>query len=394
MRSCWMLIVIVLGISGGVLAQAPKAPDSIGVHLDLLTRFYKEKPDGLFWCSGTGQARELRRVLLGLIDSAGVDGLDRQDYIPGELRFGEGVLEGEMDSVRLRDWDFTYTSAALALGWDLLRGRKADSAVSYDGVSGLYVERDEERVTGSLAKVRTAEDLRKWAAALLPDSREYSLLRDSLGAGWDSMKRLQLRQAMNSYRWVHHFGFEKVIVVNIPSADLRLYVSDTLNLIMRIVAGQPSWRTPRFAGWCKGLVLYPYWNVPQRIAVQELAPLFRQAPEVARQMGLQVLDERGKVVDPQTVQWASYKGGNFPYRIRQTPGCLNALGVIKFDLTDPYNVYMHDTYLKKLFASSYRYYSHGCIRLEKPIELGKALLPKGLDTTYLLACYRNQKPVQ
>lgn len=416
-----MIVVMVLGFAGMAGAQsrsratgkgratekerasdlAPSRvtgmPDSIGVHLNLLTRFYREKPEGLFWCGGTEQAKELRAALRLMIDGAGGEGLERADYISAELVFGEEVIAGMTDSVRLRDWDRTYSGAALALGWDLLRGKGADSSVSYDGVSGLYAQKDEERVTGSLLKVRTAADLQEWAAGLLPVSREYTLLRDSLrmymGLAGGSERALRLRQALNSYRWVHHFGFGKLILVNIPSADLRYYESDSLSLVMRIVAGQPSWRTPRFAGWCKGLVLYPYWNVPQRIAVQELAPLFRKAPDVARQMGLEVLDERGRVVDPETVHWASYGKGNFSYRIRQAPGCLNALGVIKFDVTDPFNVYMHDTYLKKLFATTYRYYSHGCIRLEKPIELGKALLPGKLDTAYLLACYRNQRPV-
>jgi murein L,D-transpeptidase YcbB/YkuD len=206
-------------------------------------------------------------------------------------------------------------------------------------------------------------------------------------------RQVRLVQALNSYRWVHHFPFDRVIVVNIPSADLRYYAADTLSLVMRIVAGQPSRRTPRFAVWCDGLVLYPYWNVPRKIAVRELLPVFKLAPEVARQMELQVVDGAGRVLDPAKIKWTAYTSQNFPYGIRQAPGCLNALGVIKFNLTDPYDVYMHDTNLKKIFASSYRYYSHGCIRLERPIELGKALLPDRLDTAYLLSCYRDQQPV-
>ncbi len=371
-------------------------PDSMSVQLDMLARFYQEKPSGLFWFAPGARAADLRLALRLAVDSAGVDGLVAGSYMPDVLAFGDAIMGDVEDTGRLKDWDRCNTEAALALGWDLLRGGNADSTVSYDGVSGRYALRDEQEVTGSLARVRSADDLRRWIAGLLPSSREYALLKDSL-AMYRRMgisgRAARLARALNSYRWVHHFPFERVIVVNIPSADLRYYAADTLNLLMRIVAGQPSRRTPRFAGWCDGLVLYPYWNVPPKIAARELLPLFKLAPEVARQMELQILDSRGRVVDPAKISLASYTPGNFPYRIRQTPGCLNALGVIKFNLTDPFDVYMHDTNLKKIFASSYRYYSHGCIRLERPIELGKALSPAGLDTAYLMACYRDQQPV-
>ena len=79
--------------------------------------------------------------------------------------------------------------------------------------------------------------------------------------------------------------------------------------------------------------------------------------------------------------------------VRQSTGCDNALGVIKFNLTSPFDVYMHDTNLKSAFQSSYRYYSHGCIRLEKPIELGNFLLHGRLDPLFLQSCLKDQKPV-
>ncbi|WP_431217594.1 L,D-transpeptidase family protein [Puia sp. P3] len=95
----------------------------------------------------------------------------------------------------------------------------------------------------------------------------------------------------------------------------------------------------------------------------------------------------------ETIRWSSYTAANFPYKLRQAPGCENALGVIKFDLDDPFNVYMHDTNLKGAFASSWRFLSHGCIRLERPLELGMLLLDNKLDTGYLRQCLRGQLPV-
>lgn len=79
--------------------------------------------------------------------------------------------------------------------------------------------------------------------------------------------------------------------------------------------------------------------------------------------------------------------------LRQAPGCENALGVLKFNISDPYDVYMHDTNLKRAFVSSWRYLSHGCIRLEKPFLLGELLMDHRLDTVMLNSCLRDQRPV-
>jgi murein L,D-transpeptidase YcbB/YkuD len=123
-----------------------------------------------------------------------------------------------------------------------------------------------------------------------------------------------------------------------------------------------------------------------------MLPLFRKAPEAASLMDIQVLDNAGRLIDPQTVDWKKIRPDHFPYTLRQAPGCENALGVLKFELTDPFDVYMHDTNLKRLFGSGYRYLSHGCIRLEKAAELGNLLIGNKLDTAFLSACLRDQRP--
>ncbi|MBS1562751.1 MAG: L,D-transpeptidase family protein, partial [Bacteroidetes bacterium] len=190
-----------------------------------------------------------------------------------------------------------------------------------------------------------------------------------------------------------HFRFDKWIVINIPSASLRYYEYDSCRISCRVVVGKPSTRTPRFAASCNEVILYPYWNVPRSIAVKELLPLFKRIPSLPDSLEMQLLDASGRTVDLHTVQWASLSKTNFPYSIRQSTGCHNALGVVKFNLTSPYSVYLHDTNVKSAFRSSYRYYSHGCIRIEQPIRLAEALLPGQVDTSFLLACYRDLKPV-
>jgi hypothetical protein len=79
-------------------------------------------------------------------------------------------------------------------------------------------------------------------------------------------------------------------------------------------------------------------------------------------------------IDPGTINWASYSTKNFPLLLRQDPGPGNSLGRIKFMFTNPYDIYLHDTPTKKLFQRFPRAFSHGCIRVQAPVDLAVYLM--------------------
>jgi len=83
-----------------------------------------------------------------------------------------------------------------------------------------------------------------------------------------------------------------------------------------------------------------------------------------------------KEVDAGSVDWNSITAENFPYRLRQDPGRLNALGQMKFMFPNRYDVYLHDTPSRQLFEETQRDFSHGCIRIEKPTDLAVYLMKK------------------
>ena len=88
-----------------------------------------------------------------------------------------------------------------------------------------------------------------------------------------------------------------------------------------------------------------------------------------------MLDRKGNIVDPDTLNWQSYTAKYFPVSLRQREGPDNSLGVIKFIFDNPYAVFLHDTNTKSLFRKKTRMFSHGCIRMEKALELAKYLAP-------------------
>lgn len=357
-------------------------------HPTLVDRFYRERNEALFWFAGGENGADLRRQLLLCIDSAAWQGLDSNLYHPGILR----ACKGSVAEDRL------YTDVAFAYASDVMRGYGIDRLLSYDGVAPTRAGQDEQVLLKGLGGVATASGLRDWFAGLQVPANDYAILAGALQGYLDSASALaaprirQLSATLNVLRYMRHYRFDRYIVVNIPSATLSYYDADTLALQMKVVAGQPSKRTPRFAAFCTRLILYPYWNIPRGISVREMLPLFKRNPGLASLLSIEALDGRGRMVDIETIQWGAYTAATFPYTLRQAPGCENALGVLKFDINSPYDVYMHDTNLKSAFASSRRYFSHGCIRLERPLDLGMRLLGDRLDTAYLRSCLKDQKP--
>src|SRR5678809_1562692 len=159
-------------------------------------------------------------------------------------------------------------------------------------------------------------------------------------------------------------------------------------LRMKAVVGKPSTKTPRFAAHCNQVILYPYWNVPASIARNELLPKFKRHPQEIDELGMQVIDRKGNIIDHHKLNWKKFGKNYFPFRIRQSTGCDNSLGIMKFNLTSPLGVYLHDTNNKVAFRSDLRYYSHGCIRIEEPTELANYLIPGKIDSKFLEACIK------
>jgi len=131
-------------------------------------------------------------------------------------------------------------------------------------------------------------------------------------------------------------------------------------------------RSPEFSDQMEHLVINPSWGVPRSITVKEYLPMLQRNPNAVGH--LQVIDGRGRVVSRGAVNFAAYNARNFPFALRQPPSDGNALGKVKFMFPNPYNIYLHDTPSKSLFANDVRAYSHGCIRVADPFDLAHALL--------------------
>ncbi|MDR3680021.1 MAG: L,D-transpeptidase family protein [Flavipsychrobacter sp.] len=385
-RACSILLCCIL-LSGWAKGNVDKKL----VYPELVETFYHKAGAPLFWFNGS-LSLELRSSFKQLLDSCEYSGLNKMRYHYLEIV----TLSAPSDSSSLRQLDRLYTDAAITYFKDMYQGYGISGLLSYDEISAKCIQADNTYLLDKISQVSIGKDIAAAASSLEPNMPLYGLLKTELRKQLlqgDQKKIQQLQQALNLHRWIFHFGFKKMIVVNIPATMLKYYEDNTLQLDMKVVVGKPLTRTPRFSAYCNQVIFYPFWHVPAKIARNEMLPMIKRNPAVLDKLDIQVINASGTVVNPHSINWKKLNCSNFNYTLRQSTGCDNSLGVIKFNLTDPYSVYLHDTNFKIAFSSNRRFYSHGCIRIEKPLELAGFLLPEKVDTTFLKACIKDHTPV-
>ena len=156
---------------------------------------------------------------------------------------------------------------------------------------------------------------------------------------------------------------EKYIWVNLPSYYLQVWDHDTLVLNSKIICGKPTTPTPLLTSYITDMVTYPTWTVPNSIITKQYLPKLKINPNYLSQIGLKLVDTKGELVNPTEIVWSKYSKG-IPYKVVQNSGDDNALGILKFNFSNPFAVYLHDTNQRYLFKNSGRALSHGCVRVQ------------------------------
>jgi len=189
----------------------------------------------------------------------------------------------------------------------------------------------------------------------------------------------QLKLNLERLRWLPRVLGDHYIFVNLADFSLEVVEKNETVMTMRIIVGrdEENQRTFVFTGNITYLEINPFWNVPESIAVNELIPKMKDDPCYLSSHGIRIIDgwnEPAKEIDPKSIDWVSLDPGQFRYRLRQDPGPRNPLGRVKFMFPNEFSIYLHDTPDRQLFERARRTFSHGCIRIEKPLDLAVYLL--------------------
>ncbi|MDX5340108.1 MAG: L,D-transpeptidase family protein [Cyclobacteriaceae bacterium] len=180
---------------------------------------------------------------------------------------------------------------------------------------------------------------------------------------------------MERLRWLPSIDWDQeMVLVNVANFQLDyLKKSDTL-FTTKVIVGKDYSESPSFTAPMSYIVFSPYWNIPPSITHEEIIPAIKKNKSYLEQKNMELVDQSGELVNSSSVKWEQVDTGEFPYRIRQKPGGSNSLGLVKFMFPNPYNIYIHDTPNRNLFAKESRALSHGCIRIQYPDQFAKVLL--------------------
>lgn len=291
------------------------------------------------------------KVLLGVIEKIGGEGLIPADYQPDALR--RAIAQGEGDALN--------AAASKSFAWlaeDLRDGRTPmDARVQWFAVDP---DRDTMPTDQLMARALETHDVAGVLMNLRPTHPDYQVLLEEFAAtpAANKARRALIRANLDRWRWLARDLGDVYLLTNVPEFQLRLTVKNRIIRSYRTVVGKPGrTATPQLAETVTAVVFNPTWTVPQSIVKGEgLGAQLLRNPASARRQGYKV---------KRTTDGTVY--------VVQQPGPSNALGLMKIDMPNPHAIYLHDTPSKALFGTPVRAYSHGCIRTENAVELGMTM---------------------
>jgi hypothetical protein len=250
--------------------------------------------------------------------------------------------------------DDIATRAALTLGRALRMGVVPEDTRARWNIAGdgLYTD-----FQGGLTAALANGTLDQYFAGMRPSHPFYGLLQQGFVAATDPARKTLIAANMERWRWMPHAMGDRYLFVNAATFEVTLWEKGVPIRRWPVIVGKKSTPTPVFAARITGVVLNPWWEIPNSIVAESVGSMMRRHPAAARR--------KGYVID----------GG----RYRQRPGPTNSLGQMKLVMPNPYNVYLHDTPSKQLFEREVRAFSHGCIRVGGALDLATTLLSAQSD---------------
>jgi murein L,D-transpeptidase YcbB/YkuD len=383
-----------------------------------LVRLYRARGFTTLWFSGDDLSADAHQVIATLA-AAG------QEALPAGRYQMSAPPSGRASDADKAQFDLRLTAAALRYAGDMRWGAWRASAI-FDDVS---MPRERDDIEGGLVQAADGEKAAAYLGTLAPPVREYGQLRAALvhyrglGAGeeWpavvaearssaQNLARLKARLQLGGYlpadaqgakptaiavalkafqtdsaitpdgklnertaamlnvpaaaraqqiaanmermRWMPHDTGIQYILVNVPDASLVLMEAGQPALTSRVVVGAPDKQTPILAAKAVSITVNPVWHVPKSIVAKEIQPKLDRDSDYLETKHMEMKD--GDVV--------------------QLPGPDNALGSVKFEMPNGFDVYLHDTPSKHAFLSDDRALSHGCVRVQQIRPLAGHLL--------------------
>ncbi|WP_413295336.1 L,D-transpeptidase family protein [Bdellovibrio sp. HCB185ZH] len=194
----------------------------------------------------------------------------------------------------------------------------------------------------------------------------------------------QIQADMEKMRWFPQTFPDRYIFVNTAMTYFGMVDKtqpERFTMAFKTINGRVERKTPTMADSLVRVILNPFWVVPPTIFIQDKVEDIKKLNywEINAYFDSHNYEvwnkEFTRRLDPASINWWAYDSAqDADIYIRQKPHLGNALGIVKFDLTNSFAIYLHDTNQRELFVEANRQLSSGCVRLEKPLDLAEYLL--------------------
>ena len=383
---------------------------------DWLGRYYKNHGYELILQDHYFPGKQLE-VLMTYLDSAVRHGLNPEIFYTAEIR----NLRQKMEDVKPENTGDVYRDKVrmeVLLAASLIKYSRAMQygMVKPDSLYANYFVSTTSPDSSMAIKIFAIRDLKSYLDSIQPKSPQYLVLQKALqkDSGTKVMSKVEadlvIKINLERLRWKNKPAAIKYVSVNIPDFNLEVIDQGKAILQMKVCVGegrnknyknllsndpdtglikdQPIAReTPQLSSIIHSVQVNPIWNIPASIARGEIAKYVASDPDYLNDNDIDVYKD-GKLISAETIDWEQVDH----YSFKQRPGEQNSLGKIKFLFNNSSSVYLHDTPVKSAFKKTNRAISHGCVRVEKPLELALALFGKGKTYDQIKRAMENAYP--
>jgi murein L,D-transpeptidase YcbB/YkuD len=386
--------------------------DTVVTHDELLTNIYQNNQNESFWFSDN-QPNAKAEQLFDLLTHSMYYGLDTTLYDLLTIRnFKQGLSQDTIITKKNKQsmlgYELCLTQSAILFFTHLHRGimpfypleyitnEKIDSTSSYFQIYNYFDNFPQDSLVHNLFQVLKTDSIKEIINVLQPQNTHYLRLQQALEdyvknnpINQDSIQVVYFEKdtvwtstfenyrkaclALQKLRW-SNITSKQYIFINAPSFTLDFVEENNLAVTHKIICGTIENQTPELNSRLLYIQTFPDWNVPYSIGTKEILPMVKRSTGYMAKHNYEVLDSKGNILDPDSVPWSKYSIKYFPVRIRQTAGYHNSLGCVKFYFANTASVYFHDTPTKNLFNKSFRSFSHGCMRLQNPVDFAKRII--------------------
>lgn len=371
--ACAALMFVCTPASGAANFETTMSSPAAFSANQAVDSFYASRHGAPLWLRA-GAESSAARELIGILDRAPLDGLDSGPALAAEARtLIARAQTGDSGALASAD---RLLSTAWVLYVEALQ--RPPSGVVY---ADSWVRPRQQSPMQILTQAATATSLPAYLRKVSEVNPIYAQLRDTAWADMQSNGGQIDPRVLTSLDRVRDRPFQNRYII-VDTAAARLYMIDNGRIAdsMKVVVGKagPRTQTPMLASTIYYATLNPYWHVDGELVRSLIAKnVLDQGLGYLKTHGYQVMPadpNDDTLLDPAKIDWHAVADGQLQVRVRELPGPANSMGRIKFGFANKWDIYLHDTPVKTLFAQDDRDLSHGCIRLQDAERLGAWML--------------------